>query len=298
MMNHLQSAYSNSPHKQKKLSKNQTLLQISFKKMVDAIGSGSPQLGFLKYDVDKVRGLIARYLIKCELLFKYVETEGFIEYTNRLKPRFKVLCRITVQKDCISLYMEEKLKLKALLSGQRVCLTTDTWTSLQNLNYMCITAHFIDCNWIMHKKILKFCLVPNHKGGTIGRVLESSLSEWGIDSIFIITVGNASSNDVDIEYMKTKVKDKKFTILGGEFLHMRCAAHILNLVVSDGLKDLNDSISNIRNAVRYVRFSPSRMTKFKKCIEHENIKCKKMVCLDVPIRWNSTYLMLNITEKY
>jgi hypothetical protein len=68
------------------------------------------------------------------------------------------------------------------------------------LNYMCVTAHFINCDWIMHQKILKFCLVFNHKGGNIGRVLETSLIKWGIDSIFKIIVDNASSNDVCINY--------------------------------------------------------------------------------------------------
>jgi hypothetical protein len=52
----------------------------------------------------------------------------------------------------------------------------------------------------MHQKILKFCLVSNHKGETIGRVLETSLIEWGVDSIFKIIVDNASSNDVCIDY--------------------------------------------------------------------------------------------------
>lgn len=28
------------------------------------------------------------------------------------------------------------------------------------------------------------------------------------------------------------------------------------------------------------------------------IQCKKMLCLDVPIKYNSTFLMLEITEKY
>jgi hypothetical protein len=120
----------------------------------------------------------------------------------------------------------------------------------------------------------------------------------GIDSVFTITIDNASANDVRVEYMRNRMENKSHTILGGEFLHMRCAAHILNLVVHEGLKDLGDCVTNIRSAVRYVRSSPERMSKFKDCIEQEKIKCKNMVCLDVPTKWNSTYLMLSTAEKY
>ena len=81
-------------------------------------------------------------------------------------------------------------------------------------------------------------------------------------------------------------------------LHMRCCAHILNLVVSEGLKDLHTSISAIRNAVRYVRSSPSRLGKFKQAIQEEHITHKSLVCLDVPTRWNSTFKMLEAAEKY
>jgi hypothetical protein len=175
---------------------------------------------------------------------------------------------------------------------------TDTWTSIQNLNYMCVTAHFIDCDLVLHKKIVKFCLVPNHKGETIGKVLDSAMQDWGIHNIFTITVDNASSNDVDIDYVRKRIKEKNSTVLGGEFLHMRCAAHILNLVVNDGLKELKDSICNVRNVVRFVRASSARMARFKRCIEQLDIQSKRVVCLDVPTRWNSTYLMLSIAGKY
>jgi len=116
--------------------------------------------------------------------------------------------------------------------------------------------------------------------------------------VFIITVDNASANDVGIEYTRKMMKNKSHTVLEGKFIHMRCAAHILNLVVHEGLKDLGDCVTNIRNAMRYARFSLERMSKFKDCIEREKIKCKNMVCLDIPTRWNSTYLMLNTPEKY
>jgi hypothetical protein len=67
--------------------------------------------------------------------------------------------------------------------------------------------------------------------------------------LFTITTDNATVNDVTIDYMRMKLKDKRDTILEGKFLHMRCAAHILNLVGNKCLKGLGDCVSNIRNAV-------------------------------------------------
>jgi hypothetical protein len=37
-------------------------------------------------------------------------------------------------------------------------------TSLQNLNYMVVTASYIDSNWRIHKKVIKFNLISSHKG--------------------------------------------------------------------------------------------------------------------------------------
>ena len=69
-------------------------------------------------------------------------------------------------------------------------------------------------------------------------------------------------------------------------MHVRCCAHILNLIVMEGLKEVNTSILKVRNAVKYVKSSPSR----------QKIGEKGLLCLDVPTRWNSTYLMLKVAE--
>jgi hypothetical protein len=77
MMIHLTSNCPDSPLKKSKLPKNQTLLQMSFKKPVEG-GSGN-QIGFMKYDSNNIRNLIVRYFIKRELPFRHVESDGFRE---------------------------------------------------------------------------------------------------------------------------------------------------------------------------------------------------------------------------
>ena len=67
---------------------------------------------------------------------------------------------------------------------------------------MCLTTHWIDQDWKLHKRILYFYQVPNHKGSTIRSVIESCLLDWGIKHVLAITVDNASSNDLAIAYLK------------------------------------------------------------------------------------------------
>ncbi|KAL4339869.1 hypothetical protein GQ457_08G027390 [Hibiscus cannabinus] len=253
-----------------------------------------------QFDQDNCRKALARMLIVDELLFVFVEHEGFRYFCKQLCPKFVPPSRKTVTRDCYSIFIEERSKLKDIFSklSSRVCLTTDTWTSGQNLGYLCLTAHFIDDQWRFHKKIINFCPIPGHSGEIIGKSIEKCLNEWNLRKILTVTVDNACSNDVAIQYLRRRITHWGGSVLDGQFLHMRCAAHILNLVVKDGLKELDLSIARIRSAVRFVRSSPNRLQTFKACIEEENITSKSYVCLDIETRWNSTFLMLETALKF
>lgn len=84
-----------------------------------------------------------------------------------------------------------------------------------------------------------------------------------LGKVFTITIDNASSNDVAISYLKSRMEDWNSHPLKGEHIHVRCCAHILNLVMNDGLKEYQSSIGKIRNAARYILASPSFMDRFK-----------------------------------
>ncbi|KAH1121352.1 hypothetical protein J1N35_004512 [Gossypium stocksii] len=70
------------------------------------------------------------------------------------------------------------------------------------------------------------------------------LVELGIDKSFTVTVDNASSNDVAIGYLRKKFNPRGGLVQNGNYLHMRCMAHIVNLIVVEGLKEMNKSVEN------------------------------------------------------
>ena len=81
-----------------------------------------------------------------------------------------------------------------------------------------------------------------------------------------IIVDNASGNDVAIDYVKNQMlmwKNVDALVLQGDYMHVRCCAHILNLIVTGGLKELHASVAGTRNVVKYVRSSTSRLKAFK-----------------------------------
>ena len=97
--------------------------------------------------------------------------------------------------------------------------------------------------------------------------------------------------------MKRRTYSKKGAILKSQFMHMRCCAHILNLIVIKGLKEVDDFIVRVKSAVKYVKSSPARFEMFKVCIEREQLAFKGLLCLDAPTKWNSTFFMLEGAKK-
>ena len=61
---------------------------------------------------------------------------------------------------------------------------------------------------------------------------------------------------------------------------MRCATHVINLIVKDGLQEIDGVIENIRESVKYIRGSPNE--KFEEIIGELGINCGGALHLMLP----------------
>jgi hypothetical protein len=86
-----------------------------------------------------------------------------------------------------------------------------------------------------------------------------------------------------IGFFKKNTSNKE-VVCHHEFIHMRCFAHILNIILHEGLKDVDDSIIKIRKMVKYVKSSPQRLALFKSYAERKSVKCNASLKLDVSTR--------------
>jgi hypothetical protein len=94
----------------------------------------------------------------------------------------------------------------------------------------------------------------------------------------IVTIDNASANDSGVSYLRRQMNSSKTSIADRKYLHMRCAAHIVNFIVQDGLK-VDQSIKRIHATIRFVRAGTLRLAKFKEIAQLEKVHNKAFLNL-------------------
>jgi hypothetical protein len=135
----------------------------------------------------------------------------------------------------------------------------DLKTSNQNKGYLCVTCHFINDEWKLHKRIINFMhLEGRHTRANLSVSSMQNMASWNLDeTLFALTLDNASSNDVCIDTIISTLKYQGSIHCGGKFFHVRCAAYIIDLVARDGVTTILVIIANIRTLVVIVKSSPS-----------------------------------------
>ncbi|XP_043705261.1 zinc finger BED domain-containing protein RICESLEEPER 1-like [Telopea speciosissima] len=238
--------------------------------MILSGGDGNLTCKSKKIDAEMVRDMITMLIVRRELPLVFVEYQEFRDLITYLYPQFSPISRNTQLADILRWHNRESKRIKEFLNSfnGRMSLTTDLWSSITTDSYISLTCHYIDTEWILHKKLLKFCIMPPpHTGVNISQIASEMLLYWGIEKkLFSITLDNASANLSFIDHLKRNLVLKKALMCDGDFFHNRCCAHILNLIVQDGLK--------------------------------VGLPNKKGLHGDVTTRWNSTYHMLDSAIFY
>ncbi|CAA0809065.1 Unknown protein [Striga hermonthica] len=280
--------------------KNKTLAQSALR--FSSKEGGKVSVENYTFDPEVARKELATMITLHEYPLSIVDHVGFRRFVSALQPLFKMMTRNTIRKDIMDAYLEERKKAQEYMAAtkSKVAITTDMWTSdNQKRGYMAVTAHFIDDSWMLRNIIMRFIYVPApHTAEIICDVLYDALVEWNLDEkVSTITLDNCTTNDKVITDLIKKLGKEKL-MLEGKLLHMRCAAHILNLIVKDGLEVIQPAISKIRDSVAFWTATPKRVEKFAEIAKYVKVPIENKLGLDCKTRWNSTYKMLSVALNY
>ena len=268
-------------------------------KQTQITGFATSNLSLFRFSEERHRNELAKMIAIEHLSFSFGEKLGFKKYCqNSLNPQFKNVPRTTLRRTLKNIYNQGKKELIQLFSNldSRVSICSDIWSDhWQVHSYMAITCHWIDNEWNIQKRVLAFRIFDeSHNALNIFKMISIILGEYGLcKKVFSIGFDNASANTASIG----ELRDLCQPGLGGKFFHIRCACHILNLAVQDGLRALENHIKPIRKAISYLWAHPKLMKKWSTFCK-VNGKNPKRFSRDVPTRWNSTFELLKESHNY
>ena len=130
---------------------------------------------------------------------------------------------------------------------------------------------------------------------TIFEFVLQTISKFNLSrKVLAVATDNASAM---VSFMN-KLNDFMLDKYKIEIYHIRCAAHILNLIVSVlyNSLEMKESIFAVRNVVKAVRGSSKLEHKLQQYAHFHDEPDKKLI-LDCEIRWNSTFDMLQVALK-
>lgn len=104
-------------------------------------------------------------------------------------------------------------------------MTADFWSDRRGRSYLVLTGHYLDDNFQSNSTILQFSSFDKrHFSDVIGKEIEKQLTNLGIfEKVTAITCDNAPNMLGIFQYLSREIK------------HVPCMAHILHLVICNGL---------------------------------------------------------------
>jgi hypothetical protein len=235
--------------------------------------------------------LISKMIVEDLRPVSIVDGNGFRELMGFCEPGYNLPHRtfFTSQLEQMFVSLKSSVK-KQMESAEAVSLTADVWTSSVNESYLSVTAHFIDENWKLQRRV--FACMPvdeRHTGDNISSWLQQTVQAYDLPMHKIVALLHDNGSDIVAAAKKLENANKP------QWASVRCAAHTLQLVIHAALQcntTINESLTAARRVVEFFKRSELATTTLHKVQKQMSIKDHQLV-MEVSTRWNSTLYMID-----
>lgn len=258
-------------------------------------------------DQEKIDRALLLCIILSFLPFSIVENESFKDFVSSLNSKYEIPSRKKLGKLLDDFHHERKRAVHNNLSSANfVSLTTDSWTSCQNYNYMSLTCHYLD-NFKLKSIALGFKNVISHTADSIKNAILEILDNFDLkDKVFSIATDNAANvrrAALNLNFQQEPI---------------RCMGHVLQLIVKKFIEkceecaqvDVTDieqgelekncsKFGKILSKCRSIVCSFSHSPQLSHLLEESQKGQKSVLSVvqDVKTRWHSTLAMIERISK-
>jgi len=242
-----------------------------------------------------------------------VEHEEMRRFAKSLNPAFNMASSIDIEEYLTLLFQKEKtdLKEKIALLSHRVSLSASVWApdgAEASVKYLCLAAHFIDYEWKLQRKIIKFgvfwssptslermihfkeaCVLDSDSGPF--KVIQEAIRDWNLDQKhFSLTSVSAIRGDVGTSKLIELLIQRKCLPIRGELYNVACGDDVLNSIVSKGQPVLHHVGKILEKFIQAHMSSSLTRQQLLEVVAHMGLKCPQ----EDAKWWHKIYFRLEV----